>query len=301
MPHPDDRLIRLERYLGGPLRSGDNAVTADRRKRQELGRTAQAPPSSSAAGILPHAGSARRATLEEAVPGYAVRVPERGSAYKVITPVQEGKDGDLLRDSFTVAFSSPETSLQQRLHARCGATALAEEVLFFDLESAGLGQTPIFLIGALSWEGGNLVVRQFLARDCREEAAVLQLFVDMAVEKRLLISFNGKSFDLPMVYQRAELHSVPCVLHAYHFDLLHECRRVWRKQLPNCQLQTLEQYVCGHSPRSDDIPSELIPAGYEAFLRNGNALPLAPILRHNLQDLVTMAELLTKLPPLESI
>jgi len=70
--------------------------------------------------------------------------------------------------------------------------------------------------------------------------------------------------------------------------------------LPNCQLQTLEEHICGRPPRIDDIPGEDIPAAYKKFLQNGNALPVARILRHNVQDLVTMAELLAKLPPLES-
>jgi uncharacterized protein YprB with RNaseH-like and TPR domain len=226
-------------------------------------------------------------------------MPERGSAYKVITPVAEGKDGQLLRERFATAFSSPDTPTQQRLQARCGTAAQLEDILFFDLETTGIGQTPLFLIGVLTWEQDNLIVRQFLARDHSEEAAVIQLFVAMAVGKSFFISFNGKSFDLPMVYQRAEVHNIPCVLHAHHFDLLHECRRVWRTQVENCQLQTLEQHICGYPPREEDIPSEMIPAAYEAFLRNGNALPLVPIMRHNVRDLVTMAELLTRLPPLE--
>ncbi|HEY3377415.1 MAG TPA: ribonuclease H-like domain-containing protein [Armatimonadota bacterium] len=291
MPQHDDALSRLEHYLGRPLCPGDNSPTAGKPKRRERARTA------SATAAVPHGDSKRRATLAEAAPGYAVRVPERGSAYKVIAPLPEGRTGDLLRERFTAAFSA-DTPTQQRIQARCQTTVAVDDVLFFDLETTGLGQTPLFLIGTMTWEQGNLVVRQFLARDYGEEAAVIQLFLELATTKSLFITFNGKSFDLPMVYQRAETLGLPCVLHAYHFDLLHESRRVWRTQLPNCQLQTLEQHICGHPPRSDDIPSELIPATYEGFLRTGNALPLAQIMRHNVRDLLTMAELLPKLPPL---
>jgi len=295
MPRHDDMPERLQRYLGGALPPGESSSTTAKPKHRNISRASATPTSR----VASHFGT-RRATLEDAAPGYAIRVPERGSAYKIITPVREGKDGDLPRASFATAFSSPETPFQQRLYARCRTTALPEDVLFFDLETTGLGQTPLFLIGIMTWEGDNLVVRQFFARDYREEAAVIQSFLDMAAEKRLLISFNGKSFDLPMVYQRAESQELPCVLHAQHFDLLHECRRVWRTQLPNCQLQTLEQHICGHPPRSDDIPSDKIPAAYTAFLVNGNALQIAQIIRHNVLDLLTMAELLAKLPPLES-
>lgn len=299
MPRDDERLTRLAQYLGRPLPADENSATTEQPARREFARTSQSSLSGPTAGGSAKHGAVRRASLEEAAPGYAVRVPERGSAYKVITPAPEGTEGNLLRAGFAAAFASPDTPLQQRLHARCGVTAFPEDVLFFDVESTGLGQTPLFLIGVMSWEQDNLVIRQFLARDCREEAAIIQLFVEMAAAKSLFITFNGKSFDLPMVYQRAEIHSISCVLHAHHFDLLHESRRIWRTQLDNCQLQTLEQHICDYPPRSDDIPSEKVPAAYEAFLRNGNALPIAQIMRHNVLDLLVMAALLTKLPPLE--
>ncbi len=277
----DDLRKRLEHYLGTPLPSAEDRPTVANPGHRRAKR------------LVPPAGAPRRVTLEEAVPGYAVRVPERGYAYKVITPLQAGAD------SFAAAFSSPATPVQQRLQACCGATALAGEVLFFDLETTGLGNTPLFLIGAMGWEQGELIIRQFLARDYGEEAAVIQLFLALAAEKRLFITFNGSSFDLPMLAQRAQAHDIPAVWHAHHFDLLHECRRIWRTQLPNCQLQTLEQQICGHPPRSDDIPGESIPTAYQAFVCNGNAYELGLIVRHNQQDLVTMAELLTKLPSME--
>ena len=235
MPRDDELRQRLEKYLGGSLRPGEGSPPV----RRKSARAPRSSPLTSTAA--PPRSTVLRAELAAAVPGYAVRVPERGSAYKVITPVS----GDLLRDAFLAAFSSPETPTQQRMQARCRATALPEEVLFFDLETTGLGQTPLFLIGTMSWEQDNLIVRQLFARDAGEEAAVIQLFVEMITEKRFLISFNGKSFDLPMVYQRAETHGLPCVIHASHFDLLHECRQAWRAQLPNCQLQTLEEQICG--------------------------------------------------------
>jgi len=282
----DDLHKRLERYLTTPLLPAVDEHAGDKRTRKRV------------AHVSPPAGSAQRVALEVAVPGYAVRVPEQGHAYKVITPLREGSDSVRLNADFAAAFSTSDTPAQQRLHARCGATALAEELLLFDLETTGLGNTPLFLIGALSWEQDELVIRQFLARDYGEEAAVIQLFLTLAAEKRFFITFNGASFDLPMLYQRTTAHDIPSVWHAHHFDLLHECRRVWRNELPNCQLQTLEQQICGHPLREDDIPGESIPAVYQAFARNGNAVQMAQIMRHNRQDLVTMADLLTKLPAL---
>lgn len=150
------------------------------------------------------------------------------------------------------------------------------------------------------WENEDFVVKQYLARHYGEEAAVIAAFFAMAKEMGVLISFNGKSFDMPYVRNRSIANCVPIRLELPHFDLLHESRRVWKRCLPNCKLQTLEQMVCGHPPRHGDIPGSQIPEAYHAFVRNGNALRLAKIIHHNLLDLVTLAELLTKLPPLES-
>jgi len=94
------------------------------------------------------------------------------------------------------------------------------------------------------------------------------------------------------------VHHLPRILHAQHGDLLHESRRVWRTQLPDCRLQTLEQHVCGRPARTDDIAGADIPAAYQAFVVGGNARQLAAIIQHNRLDLVTMAELLIRLPVL---
>ena len=239
--------------------------------------------------------------LEEAVAGYAVRVQDIGSAFKIKTTLREvAGHWEPLRATLQAAFLSAESPAQQRFHARCGVHPRLEDLLFVDLETTGLSQTPLFLIGAMAWEGDDLVIRQYLARHYGEESSVLNLFLAQAREKAMLVSFNGKSFDLPYVRMRAITHCMPCALQAQHFDLLHECRRVWRSRLPNCKLQTLEHHVCGHPPRLGDIPGYLIPEAYHAYVRTGNAAQIVQILQHNLLDLVTLAELLTKLPPLES-
>ncbi|OPZ84518.1 MAG: hypothetical protein BWY76_01808 [bacterium ADurb.Bin429] len=165
-----------------------------------------------------------------------------------------------------------------------------------DLETTGLAHSPLFLIGAMVWDGGDFVIRQYLARHYGEEAAVTALFLDLACEKRLFVSFNGKSFDLPYVRTRAAACGIPCALDAAHLDLLHECRRAWKGHLPNCKLQTLEQHICGRPPRVGDIPGAEIPEAYHAYVRTGHSGQMAQIIRHNLMDLVTLAELLVKLP-----
>jgi uncharacterized protein YprB with RNaseH-like and TPR domain len=77
--------------------------------------------------------------------------------------------------------------------------------------------------------------------------------------------------------------------------MLHVSRRAWKGEFPNYRLQTLEQRVCGRR-RTGDIPGAEIPAAYHAFVRTGNAAEMSLIIKHNRLDLLTLAELLTKLP-----
>ena len=115
------------------------------------------------------------------------------------------------------------------------------------------------------------------------------------MRKKLLITFNGKSFDFPYIRLRATANGIPFDLELNHLDMLHECRRIWKLELPNCRLQTLEQHICGRS-RHGDIPGDQIPAAYHSYVRTGNAWQIVEILKHNMLDLVTMADLMVRFP-----
>jgi len=148
----------------------------------------------------------------------------------------------------------------------------------------------------MSWEGGGLVVRQYFARNYAEEAAVISTFLDRAAARKLLVSFNGKSFDLPYVRVRAVANAIPFQLGLDHLDLLHVSRRIWRGVLPDCRLQTLERHVCGRT-RCGDIPGSEIPQVYHDFVRTNDARLMVEVLKHNMLDLVTLGDLLIRLPP----
>ncbi len=172
------------------------------------------------------------------------------------------------------------------------AEAAPEDLLFMDIESCGLYGASLFLIGTMVFEGGELVFRQHLARDYAEEAAVLTAFAQRLAACPLLVTFNGKAFDMTMIRERAAFHGVELPAdEPPHLDLLHESRRMWRGRLPNCRLQTLELALCGRL-RTGDIPGWAIPDAYHRFVATGDARQLADILHHNLLDLLTMAELL---------
>lgn len=187
------------------------------------------------------------------------------------------------------AANVPAELLRPELEACLGAAH--DKVLFLDIETTGLSGGPLFLIGFLYRQGRTFSVVQMLARDYAEEAALLDQAAGFSSGFEIIVSFNGSSFDLPILRERSIVHGVDCTWAKLHLDLLHEARRRWRHVLPNCRLQTLEAIVCGRT-RTGDIPSQLIPEAYHEFVRTGNPFRMKDIVRHNALDLRTMVQLL---------
>ncbi len=168
----------------------------------------------------------------------------------------------------------------------------ASGIVFLDIETLGLGGAPIFLVGIIHCQHGELLIRQFFARDYSEEAFMLSSVVRALGTCRCLVTFNGKTFDVPMLTDRMTAHLLETPPLGLHFDLLHESRRRFRRVLPNCKLQTLEYHIC-HRRRFGDVPGELIPQLYHDFVATGDAAGIRNILHHNALDLVAMVEILT--------
>ena len=173
------------------------------------------------------------------------------------------------------------------------ANASPPDLLFMDTETCGLAGTMIFLVGLMKWIDGRLVIEQYLARDYAEEAAILDGFNRQYEQARVLVTFNGKSFDMTQIRERSAFHGldVPWA-EPPHLDLLHEARRRWKGQLRRFSLQHLEWRLLGRH-RLGDIPGAAIPDAYHDFVRTGDARRLRDILHHNLLDLLTMAQLVT--------
>jgi len=174
-----------------------------------------------------------------------------------------------------------------------GATCLHEpgDFVFFDIETLGLFSRPIILFGVGFLEQGQFCVHQYLLRDIEEEQAALMATVEhLSGKNPALVTFNGKSFDLPYLSDRLAYYGMglPCLIP--HFDMLHFSRRRWKGTLPSLRLTALEKEILGIS-RNDDIPGAMVPEFYEAYRRSGNCGPLVPILEHNRQDVVSLARL----------
>lgn len=167
-------------------------------------------------------------------------------------------------------------------------------MLFLDIETCGLSAAPVFLVGLCMVGDRNLVLRQLFARDYSEERALLQELGRIAQDFDFLVTFNGKSFDVPFLRDRATHHRMPFSLDLPHLDLLWMARRRWKHALPDCRLKTLEWRVLRRR-RAGDVSGAEIPGLYHDFVKRGEPHRLLPVFHHNLLDVVAMAELI---PPL---
>jgi uncharacterized protein YprB with RNaseH-like and TPR domain len=169
-----------------------------------------------------------------------------------------------------------------------------EDYLFVDIETMGLQNVPIFLIGAAFIKDGEIVVNQFFARDIAEEPATIAALLSQLNERSAFITFNGRTFDIPYINQRAAYYRIKADLMQPNYDLLYFARRAWGRAVPNCRLSTLEKRVMGIERRID-IPGALVPEFYETFLATHNPGPVIPIIEHNKSDLISLVRLFFRL------
>jgi uncharacterized protein YprB with RNaseH-like and TPR domain len=173
-----------------------------------------------------------------------------------------------------------------------------ESMVFLDTETTGLAGgtgTYVFMVGLAYFRGDRLLIRQFFMRHHAEEPAMLAALNQVLSRHEAVVTFNGKSFDVPLLLTRYTANRQrPSVPTEIHLDLLHPARRFWREQLESCTLGTLERAVLGHS-RSSDVPSWMIPELYFRYLRGGDARTMVAIFEHNLHDVLSLVALTCRL------
>jgi uncharacterized protein YprB with RNaseH-like and TPR domain len=183
-----------------------------------------------------------------------------------------------------------------------------EKWLFLDTETTGLAGgtgTYAFLVGLAWWDAGGLQIEQFLMRDFSEEHSLLHELSARVASRPVLVTFNGKSFDWPLLESRFTMtRSIAAPKLAAHLDLLHPARALWKLRLGSVRLVELERHVLD-APRlgwrrDDDVSSALIPQFYFDYLRGGPTEPLAGIVRHNQMDLRGLVALFGKINALLS-
>jgi uncharacterized protein YprB with RNaseH-like and TPR domain len=165
------------------------------------------------------------------------------------------------------------------------------KTIFIDLETTGLSGgtgTYAFLVGFGYIELDHVVVKQYLLPDFQHEWLLLKYVENNFINKNFLISFNGKSFDVPLLKTRFVLNRMETVLDELnHIDVLHTSRRIWKTRLNYCDLQNLEYAVLGKE-RFNDVPGEMIPQIYFEYIRKRKANLFKEVLEHNYYDIVNM-------------
>ncbi len=268
--------------------------------------------------------SAAQGRLEELTPGQEVETAA-GRCYVVTTAFP--LDAERGRERLANALDAPPAALAL-LHPefRLSGDLRFADAAFLDAETTGLGAgVYAFMVGVGTFESWNhkasveddrregaassapthFVVRQFFMRHPGEEAALLAALAERVEPKRWVVTFNGRSFDLPLLRSRYRQHLAFLPAHAHcasrlgegqpHLDLLPPARRLWRRRLQSCRLIHLEQRILGVERSEEDVPGALIPALYLEYLRSGQAGEMRRVFYHNREDIVSMAALASHL------
>ncbi|NLC69461.1 MAG: hypothetical protein GX754_11920 [Clostridiaceae bacterium] len=174
------------------------------------------------------------------------------------------------------------------------------DFLFLDIETTGLAGgvgTVAFLVGTGFFKDDSFVVRQYFMRDYDEEIAMLKALNLLFPPYKVLVTFNGKAFDMNIIRTRYTYNRTRCELdeeETGHIDLLLLARRLWKEKLESCSLSSLEENILGES-RVDDIPGELIPQVYFKYVVDRDAREIKRVMKHNELDILSMVALLNKI------
>jgi uncharacterized protein len=233
--------------------------------------------------------------------------------------IEEWSEGQVVSNGFGEHFQTERLYQRHKQHGSADIGALAdlpEDFLnavgenqiaptaphrwaFLDTETTGLAGgsgTYAFLIGVGRITSEGFKVRQFFMREYAEERSVLAALEAYLAEFDVLITYNGKSYDQPLLETRYRMtRRKPPFERLGHLDLLHGARRLWKLRLESCRLIQLEQQILGFY-REGDLPGEMIPYVYFEYLRSQEAQRLLPIFHHNAIDILTLACLTAIVP-----
>lgn len=211
--------------------------------------------------------------------------------------------GELLGEAERLAALSAAGSKSGKRKARNGDDAVArtidpqstvshDRLLFLDTETTGLGVgagNVAFMVGIGYYERDAFIVEQLFIRNPSEEAAMLHHLHRRLSERDMLVSYNGKCFDWPILKNRFILNrQKESALDPLHFDFLYPSRSLWRNTLPSCRLSSVERERLGLS-RIEDVPGSLAPALYFQYLAEGDPTLVAGVFEHNEKDVLTLA------------
>jgi hypothetical protein len=258
-------------------------------------------------------------SLSERLKSMGVRLgPAPTDTPKVKTPIESVVDGETRAtpygESFVVESFYPAGSVHGGRALEMAAplemvarwardericNCAPEAFAFIDTETTGLATgsgTYAFMVGAGRYEPEGFRLAQYFMRDPAEEPALLHLLDEFLAPAEVLVSFNGKSFDVPLLNARYITNAAPSPLDRLaQLDILHLARRVWRDRLPDRSLTYLEAHILGQQRTEEDTPGWMIPQLYFDYIREGDARPMKGVFYHNLMDILSMAALTDQL------
>jgi len=173
-----------------------------------------------------------------------------------------------------------------------GETGNQRRNVYIDTETTGLSGgsgTLAFLLGVAAVDGDAIEVTQWLMTRFAAETAALSAFAETLTDTDRLVSYNGKSYDLPLLLTRFRMQGLqPAFETLAHLDLLHPVRRLFGKRWNDCRLLSVEEQLLGFR-RVDDLPGSEAPAAWFRYLREGQAEALIKVVEHNRQDILSLA------------
>jgi len=247
----------------------------------------------------------RITALRPSKPGSQAREPEKTipSNFKKLLKIL---DGTIRRNSLGShmlvrrLFDAPRLgkvssrALDLLLPGSAESACDPEQWLFLDTETTGLSGgtgTYAFLVGIGWWQNNRFTVEQYFMRDHSEEPSMLSGLLERMEQRPVLITYNGRSFDWPLLQTRYRMTRTGNVRDpAAHLDLLFPARRLWRLRLKSVALTQVETHILGFE-RGRDIPSETIPQRYFDFLRGASPEGIAEVFHHNRMDICGLAHL----------
>jgi uncharacterized protein YprB with RNaseH-like and TPR domain len=223
---------------------------------------------------------------------------QRAASADLAERMAEALDGEVVRTARgTIVRREPRTHElpidRERLAQLPGQPPPEAPLVCLDTETTGLATaagTVAFLVGLGWWEGDRFRQVQLLLPDHAEEAALLESIADRMTPDSWLVTYNGRGFDWPLLVTRFRMARRAAPEHAGHLDLLPLVRRLFRHRMADARLRTAEAELLGLR-RIGDVEGWQIPGRYLDFLRGGPADPLVEVVRHNDQDVRSLAHL----------
>jgi uncharacterized protein YprB with RNaseH-like and TPR domain len=293
--------LRLEAGQRAPSSAGAaGAATRPVARPAMLAAVPTDPPSITPESVAP--GSATIATLRRLL-GVRARAPEAASRapagrHDRALPGAEIAPGVWLHEQ-RLAWPPPPATLDLSTFGDFASDPA--RLRFFDTETTGLAGgtgTRAFQLGLGDWHDGAFRVRQLTLTTLAGEATMLAAFAAWFAPGDLLVSYNGRSYDAPLLATRYRLARLASPLPTLpHLDLLHPTRRRYRGVWENCRLATIERELL-RIVRDDDLPGSEAPRAWRDWLRGGSARDLRRVGEHNRQDLASLAQLLLRLAAL---